>query len=732
MALDDFPDQPDTPVGTSGSKPDLSDFPDVSDFPDKPTVKPGGLISRTWHAISDPLTDAPSRFAKSVADYIDQPVNADDSYLSGLRARAKGFAAGATEGLGNIASSLTSPLSLATIGLGGAEYAAGKTGFSTLANAANFANKVVGAPLVAHGAINVLHPDSTLSERAQGLAEMAGGGLAMAHTPVGSVGKAATEAAEEAPKSTPNGPKVSTKNSAGVSVPELKDVTVKLPAEDPQLNLFGEKPKAAPKKGAPLPEGVVDPFAKYREMPVGTEVHMSPDQMNFGKLRNAIKLGFDVSLDDSGKIKWTKTKDSPMVDIPETPEETSNIAARIANVPRELMASMDMSAPFRQGLGLIHRKEFWQNLPEMVKAFGKEDFYNNAMKEITSDPMFQKKINAVGQVKPSFAEESGLKLTNMKGMTREETMGSGGLLDKIPGVRASERAYSLFLNKTRADVFKSMVNEYQAFSGMNMRNNLPLAKDLATVVNTATGRGSLGPLEGSAAKNLANVFFSPRLMASRIQMMNPMYYVGLNPIARKEALKSLFAVAGATGTFTTMMKMAGANVETDIASSDAGKVKFGDTRIDPYGGFQQYIVAAQRLMPNLEAIGLPGVGGRMKSTTTEQEYNLFDPKFGRSTRADVLSRFFRSKTNPIINFGWGLLAGQKELSGKPMNFTSVNPLGGKGENLFDNSIAQRFIPMLLQDVYDLYQDETTPPQEKALAAFLASVGMGSQTYGREQ
>jgi hypothetical protein len=217
---------------------------------------------------------------------------------------------------------------------------------------------------------------------------------------------------------------------------------------------------------------------------------------------------------------------------------------------------------------------------------------------------------------------------------------------------------------------------------------------------------------------------------------HPEIYMMQKPNIRREYLKSLASIAGASATFVGLAKyLGGAEVESDPASSDFGKVKFGNTRIDPYGGFQQPIVLMQRMMPHIDlsSLGLEdlgvNIGGDMKSTTTGQEYSLDDPSFGRSTRADVLGRFIRSKTNPIINFGWGLLAGQKELSGKPMNFSSINPVGEQGENLWDNSIAQRFLPMLSQDVYDLVNDETTPPSAKALAAFMASVGMGSQTYG---
>jgi hypothetical protein len=221
------------------------------------------------------------------------------------------------------------------------------------------------------------------------------------------------------------------------------------------------------------------------------------------------------------------------------------------------------------------------------------------------------------------------------------------------------------------------------------------------------------------------------MMRSATNLFSPEVYMTKGPNVRREYLKSLFAIAATAGTFTTLAKASGAELEGDVASSDFGKPKFGDTRIDPYAGFQQYITLAQRLMPHIDlsSMGLGEIGGNMKSTTTGREYSLDDAGFGRSNRADVLLRFVRSKTNPIINFAWGLMAGQKELSGKPMNFVAMNPVGAKGENIMDNAIMQRFAPMLTQDIYELIQSEETPVEAKAMAAFLASVGMGSQTYG---
>ena len=648
--------------------------------------QPESMFSRGWKAISEPLTDLPSKFASSVADYIDAP----SLERSPMMARIQGFGAGAIQGLGDIASSLTSPINLATTALTAGSGMAAKQGLSTIAKGLSIGSKIAAAPMVAHGGMQVLDPETSLTEKGFGLAEMAGGGAAMMHTPsIKSVGSGKTsEAAAKLPTT------VNTAESAG--------------------------------------------------LPVGTTVIIKADKATPAKVKLAREQGFEFDgLNDQGHFRFKKTSE-PAVQQPILESEVGQQRPKLgpsmdvkqesalleaANFPRTVMASMDMSAPLRQGLGLIHKKQFWTALPEMVKSWGSEEAFQAAQKAIAEKPLFKQRAGPQGKSIPSFADDAGLKLTDLNDITKREESIMSSWAEKVPGVRRSNRAYTAFLNKLRADTFEQMVGDMKVF-GADAQANVPLARELADFINSATGRGSLGSLE-SSAKSLSTVLFSPRLMASRLGMMakggqalfSPEVYMMSQPSVRREYLKSLMAIAAVGNTFAQLGRFAGGTVEGDPASSDFGKLKIGNTRIDPYGGFQQYIVAAQRLMPHLDlsAMGMGEIGGKMKSSTTGREYDLGNPRFGQSDRSDVLLRFIRSKTNPIINFGWGLLAGGKEMSGKPMEMTNPNP--------FENAIAQRFLPMLSQDIYDLVNDESTPVPAKAMAAFLASFGMGSQTYG---
>lgn len=406
------------------------------------------------------------------------------------------------------------------------------------------------------------------------------------------------------------------------------------------------------------------------------------------------------------------------------------------NLPRGLMASIDFSAPLRQGLPLIHKKEFWTSLDDMFRAFGSEAAYEQIQNEIKQRPLFRSRQGPRGRVLPSFAEQAGLKLTDLTDLSSREENIMSTWAEKVPGVRRSNRAYTVFLNKLRADTFESLVRNGSVF-GADAQVNIPLARSLADFVNTSTGRGHLSKLESSAVV-LNSFLFSPRLMASRLRMLDPRRYIFGDPFVRREALKSLFAVAAVGNTVGQLISMSGGEVNNDPNSADFGKARIGDTRIDPWGGFQQYIVAANRLLrPGFAGVGEPTQSGAVPldlatgmaakggqsitSSRSGKEYDLWNQKGPYDpTHMDAVLRFTRGKIHPVLGFAWSLFNRRKEMSGKDMNFSTVNPM--------ENSISQRFIPIIMQDIYELAQ---TDPYLLPLAV-PASFGMGIQSYDPEE
>ncbi|MDD5015298.1 MAG: hypothetical protein PHW73_09425 [Atribacterota bacterium] len=371
-------------------------------------------------------------------------------------------------------------------------------------------------------------------------------------------------------------------------------------------------------------------------------------------------------------------------------EQAKFIGTQIANIPRSLMASIDLSAPMRQGVFLIGRpKQFFPSFKKMFGAFKSEESYKAIQDAIVTHPDFQ------------LARDSNLSLTDMDVMLgqREEAFMSNWA-EKIPlvgrGVRASGRAYVGFLNKLRFDVFADLVNKAEGL-GLDPRKNRDLTKSIADFINNATGRGTLPNGLQKSAIALNNIFFSPRLIMSRLNLLNPQFYVKQKPFVRKEALKSLFSFIGFGLGAITLAKMAGAEVSNDSRSSDFMKIKIGNTRIDPWGGFQQLAVIASRI-----------VSGKYISSTTGKEMTLGEG-YKPMTRADIIQRFFESKLAPIPSFIVALAKGQNAI-GEKINV----PL----------EVVQRFIPMVLQDMYDLAKDSPGLLPASVLGVF----GMGLQTY----
>lgn len=365
----------------------------------------------------------------------------------------------------------------------------------------------------------------------------------------------------------------------------------------------------------------------------------------------------------------------------------SNAGLQIANMPKAIMASFDLSFGARQGSFMAprYRHEFWKSWKEQFKELGSEEAYKANMDVLSKHPNF------------NLAKESGVSFTDIGNiMTQREERFASSWAEIIPGVRASGRAYTGFANKFRMDIFNSLLKDAET-QGLNPRNNMKLLKGIVELVNNGTGRGSLGGLERSSLA-LNAFFFSPRLMSSRLKLLNPVYYIKQDPFVRKEALKSLLTFVGTTTTILTLAKLGGAEVETDPRSADFAKIKIGKTRIDILGGFQQYIRLAAQL-----------ASGKIVSSTTGKTLTLGEG-YKPLTRLDILGRAIEYKEAPIFSFATMMLRGKTSL----------------GEDIeIGKEIGKRFIPMMTQDIYDI----ATEQPELLPISPLGFFGFGMQTYG---
>jgi hypothetical protein len=363
-----------------------------------------------------------------------------------------------------------------------------------------------------------------------------------------------------------------------------------------------------------------------------------------------------------------------------------NIAISVANLPRALMSTLDLSAPFRQGFGMVTTKEFWKGLAPMVSYWNKEKF-NRMQAQILGDPLFES------------ARMAGLRTVNLtKELRLQEDAFATMLASKIPGLAASERAYSGFLMKLRFDNYKRMV-KLAEMAGEDMKPGSEASKQIAHMINNFTGAGSVGRLE-PATPVLNSLMFSPRKVMANMQILNPMTYLNpkTSPTARKEALKRLIGMTSVATGLISMAAFAGYKQETNPTSADFGKVKIGDTRFDVTGGNVSMAILLARL-----------ISGQTKSTTSGIVRDL-GVDYGANTRGDVAVNFMRNKLSPTASFVADWMYG-KDAIGNPFKMT--------------DELKSRIIPMIVADIIDTSSADPTMIFPVAAADMF---GFGTQTY----
>ncbi|KKR00171.1 MAG: hypothetical protein UT24_C0016G0060 [Candidatus Woesebacteria bacterium GW2011_GWB1_39_12] len=407
----------------------------------------------------------------------------------------------------------------------------------------------------------------------------------------------------------------------------------------------------------------------------------------FGKEGTALPTKNELSLlSDVFGEEFTKA----ILDKRPVMEKVMSFFGDALSIPRSLLAGgFDMSFGLRQGIfgGYRHPKEWAGAFKEQFKYFFSEKAVNELNESIVKSPNYQ------------MMRENKLSIMNLgEQLEKREEQFRSSLAEKIPiigkFVRASARAYTGFANKMRADVFNKMVEVGKRTGDIGDPRYL---KDMAKFINAMTGRGTLGLLE-KVGTEVTSVLFSPRLLASRIQLLNPLYYTKLQPAVRKEALKTLFAYVAGSATLLELGKLGGFEVVTDPTNSDFLKLKKGNTRIDILGGFQQPIVLLARL-----------IKGELTSSITGKKIKLGEG-YKPLTRYDLINTYFENKTAPVMSFflNWS----------KGTSFEG-QPFDAKQE------IIKRIIPMFIQDMADLYNDDPSSIPFGIPMFF----GAGGQTYG---
>lgn len=402
-------------------------------------------------------------------------------------------------------------------------------------------------------------------------------------------------------------------------------------------------------------------------------------------------------------------------------ERAWNLFLDVLNAPRALLASCDISGLLRQGaiLSARHPIEGIKTVGPSVRAMLSDKnsiFYDNIIRsrkwmDVVLDPKL-----------PVVLDLTALPYKEAAALTRFEESFASKIMNKIPFVRASNRAYVTVLNDMRS---RSVGNVLNGWEKMGLRYNPKIERwieggrefgfldvsDLNQMVNWASGRGTLPRGLQQQGRLLNGLIFAPKLQMSRIQL--PMMagkalasylsfgaYMPYSGLMRKEIMRTVLSFLGAGSGILTMAALSGvAEVELDPRSADFGKLKYGETRLDIWSGYSQLM----RFTAQLATAQRKSVSGRV--------YDV--------NRRDIGIRFLQTKASPAAGLVNDLLTGESFL-GEEMPPKSARSAWGQ--------VYQRMAPLAIQDMIDATLEDGPVG---TVVSSVGILGIGVVTYTDE-
>lgn len=657
-----------------------------------------GFLSRAWATATTPLTEAPSRFAESVlgptpTGGIMEAIGAIPDVTRGMisepMATMRGFGAGALQGIADLVSQETSPLAIG-------------------------ANLLGVTPPIRRGITGAVR----------------------------GIGKKIRGVADEVPVTMPSvtGADIIGEQPIDIvsAVRRGEEITAPGPSVRPQ---FGMRGKTGTTGVAQTPRAPGNRFT-FKQTPTKEQIQQLTSKGyvfdgldDAGKFRFRQVVGKEAALPQLETTIALSKKSEPIIQhINDKVPEQAGLIREAWSFSRGNM-SVDLpfitSAGLRQGLPLIGTKNWVKAWIPSIRSYGSKNFSEAHRAMLEADPLMKRPVipvlkkdgtqllrdgRPVFKETESIAERAGVVLTNLKSLTSREEAIRSQLAEKTPiwgkVVAASNRSYVAYINDLRLNAFRNM------YEAMPDKNNMVALRELGDAVNTFTGRGPLkvklpftGGKEASIEKyasGLSEVLFAPKLIASRMQMLNPLNYTMTQPQVRKEYVKAAMRTAGAWMTFAGLAKIAGeeiggVEVSLNPTSADFGKMKIGNTRLDPAGGFQQFLVLAARLAKGEFTSTTAREGAGYKISELGKAVGPYDPTYG-----SVIENFIVNKLHPSMKYFYDAAFARKD-----------RPFG-----VMDRAI-QLVIPMLTRDLTEIAQED---PELLPLLAPLTSAGMGTQHY----
>ncbi len=406
-------------------------------------------------------------------------------------------------------------------------------------------------------------------------------------------------------------------------------------------------------------------------IPIESFRRMDQELRTTDKLKriDAINLGDAMqALYDKGKVlrpfeiklarkMWGDRLADTLGDLAEASKGGKISIVDYISIPKAVMASSDISRTLRQNILMARKPVLW------AKALGRdvELMVKDARHARTIENMAIRENSDLIQKSNIRINKWGEQATARTGSERFPSK----LARQVPFIARSERAYVVGGNMIRMNYLREIAQQREGTVTTEKQ-----WKDIGHVLNIITGEGD-AKLLGDLAPILNAIFFAPRLLESRIRAFTDLLNPNLSWAARKILAQHIAAfVALNSAILASMSLVPGVNVERDYRSTDFGKIKIGNTRIDFWGGY----LPLARLMT------------RLSSGETKSSSGRVVPIEARET----ITSFLQSKLGPMPAYVIDLLKGE----------TFV----GDGVSLEADSVVeqfyQRFTPLFFQDMID--------------------------------
>lgn len=385
---------------------------------------------------------------------------------------------------------------------------------------------------------------------------------------------------------------------------------------------------------------------------------------------------------------------------------------KIAGIAKGIKASLDDSAIFRQGWKTMFTnpgtwaKNALQSFKDIASQLGKSAKSSDVLDGIKAE------ILSRANNRSGIYKNMKLDIGNL-----EEAFPTS-LPEKIPLFgrlyKASEVAYTGFLYRMRADIADQMV-EIASKSGVDVTNKAEV-ESIGKLINSLTGRGSLGSLE-KVGSEINTVFFSPKMLKANIDFLTAhQLQKGVSPFVRKQAAINLAkVVTGIASIMAIANTLKPGSVEFDPRSSDFGKIRINNTRFDISGGMSSIITLAARTLP-----GLAGQKTYTKSSTTGKLTETNTGKYNSKSSMDILGEFSMNKLAPLAAVLRDIY-NKKDFDGNPVSLLPTK------KNQYQGELMNLVVPLPITNAIELYQSKDAP----ILAGIIAdALGISTNTYGR--